>query len=227
MNQLEAVVFDMDGLLLDTEPLHQAAWDAAATTLGFSLDPALNRSLIGKSELASLQLLQREFGDSFAPRQFMTLCGQHWEAHIAVHGIAMKPGAVALLQLLESEAIPAAIATSSHQHNASLSLQCVGLAERFDIVVTGDQIAHGKPAPDIYLEAARRLAVDPSSCLAFEDSEPGLMAATAAGMDTFLVPDINSPSQAAIARAARVLPSLEAAHEIVCSLMQTRKSTPR
>ena len=220
MTRLEAVVFDMDGLLLDTEPLHQKAWTWAAARLGFSLNDELNRSLIGMSESASLELLHHEFGDGFRSQPFMSLCAQHWESYIDEHGINIKPGASALLELLESATIPFAIATSSHQPNADLSLACAGLTNRFDIVVTGDQITQGKPAPDIYLEAARRLAVEPAGCLAFEDSEPGLMAATAAGMRTIVVPDINQPSETAIAKALHVLPSLESAYEIVQSLIR-------
>ncbi len=220
VTRLEAVVFDMDGLLLDTEPLYQAAWRWAAGELGYTLNDRLNRLLIGKNESGSLRMLSNEFGDNFPTGRFITLCGEHWETHIAEHGIAIKPGVTSVIGLLEKEAIPFAIATSSHKRNASLSLACAGLSSRFGTVVTGDQISNGKPAPDIYLEAARRLEVDPTCCLAFEDSEPGLMAATRAGMATFLVPDLIPPSEQAIERAHGVLPSLESAYSILCSLIR-------
>lgn len=217
-----AVVFDMDGLLLDTEPLYQTAWSRAATALGYTLRDEVNRSLIGLSEPASLQVLHKQFGNGFSARAFRSLCAQYWKASVDKHGVRIKPGAIQLLNFLDSETIPFAIATSSHRHNALLSLRGAGLAHRFHIVVTGDQVRVGKPAPDIYLEAARRLAVDSTACVAFEDSEPGLMAATRAGMRTILVPDINRPSKAAMAKALHVLPSLDPACGIIQSLGKCR-----
>ena len=127
-----------------------------------------------------------------------------------------------MLGLLEAQCISFAIATSSHQRNASLSLDSTGLLERFDIVVTSDQVDAGKPAPDIYLEATSRLAVDPVTCIAFEDSKPGLLAAARAGMRTILVPDLESPSKSTMKQALHVLPSLLPAYKIIRSLIQCR-----
>ena len=220
MTRLDGVVFDMDGLLLDTEPLYQAAWREAAGELGYTLSDQFNQSLIGKSESGSLRMLRNEFGDDFSIPFFLSLCGKHWETQVAEQGIAIKPGVIAMLSLLERKCVPFAIATSSHQHNASLSLSVSGLSNRFDTVVTGDQISNGKPAPDIYLEAARRLGVDPTGCFAFEDSEPGLVAATTAGMTTFLVPDLVAPTQTAIERAYDVLTTLESACAILDSIVE-------
>ena len=137
----------MDGLLLDTEPLYQAAWREAAVELGYTLSDRFNRSLIGKSESGSLQMLRNEFGDDFPIPSFISLCGKHWEAQIAQHGIAIKPGAIAVLSLLERESVPFAIATSSHQHNASLSLSVSGLSNRLDTVVTGTRSATENQLP--------------------------------------------------------------------------------
>lgn len=226
MTRLDGVVFDMDGLLLDTEPLHQAAWKAAAGELGYTLSDQLNRSLIGKSQSGSLRMLRDEFSNNFPTESFITLCGKHWEAQIAEHGVAIKPGVAPVLSLLEKESVPFAIATSSHAHNASLSLAWAGLSNRFDTVVTGDQISHGKPAPDIYLEAARRLEANPSCCVAFEDSEPGLIAATSAGMTTFLVPDLVAPTQTGLDRAHSVLTTLESACPILEAIINKRDNVP-
>jgi beta-phosphoglucomutase-like phosphatase (HAD superfamily) len=104
-----------------------------------------------------------------------------------------------------------AVATSSEMAFVETSLTRAGLAGRFSVIVTGSEVPNGKPAPDIYLEAARRLAVAPDHCIAFEDSEPGIRAAAAAGMIALLVPHWMPPSVAAAGAAYRVLPSLHEA----------------
>ena len=216
---LEAVVFDMDGLLLDTEPLYQQAWRSAAAELGFDLTDTLHQSLIGRNDADSHRVLEQAFGRDFSIEPFIALWPRHWERHIGVEGIALKAGTLALLQWLETSDVPFAIATSSHRWNATRSLECTGLLNRFPTLVTGDEVANGKPAPDIYLEAAQRLATAPERCLAFEDSDPGVIAATEAGMTTILVPDLMSPSEEAVSRAHQVLPSLESATDIVSRLI--------
>jgi len=209
----------MDGLLLDTEPLYQLACSRAASALGYTLNAELNRSLIGLSESASLNRLRENFGEGFSASRFRCLCAEHWEAYVVEHGITVKPGVLALLGLLETGHIPFAIATASHQRNAWLSLDGAGLLERFPTVVTGDQVCAGKPAPDIYIEAASRMGVAPDRCIAFEDSTPGLLAAVRAGMRAILVPDLEQPSVSAMRKALYVLPSLEPAHDIIQSLI--------
>ena len=138
-------------------------------------------------------------------------------------GIALKPGLVELLEYLALHEIPAAVATSSDREYAGFSLKAAGLDERrFALVVTGDEVENGKPAPDIYLEALRRLGVKPARSLALEDSDAGILAAARAGMISVLVPDLKPPSPAAREAAFRVLTSL---HEVVPLLISDWPST--
>jgi HAD superfamily hydrolase (TIGR01509 family) len=128
-------------------------------------------------------------------------------------GISPKTGLHPFLSFVKDEALLSAVATSSDAHFAELSLRSAGIADRFDALVSGDQVARGKPAPDIYLEAARRLGCDPARCVALEDSDAGVLAARAAGMVTVCIPDLKPPSREAAAAASCVLGTLNEARE--------------
>jgi HAD superfamily hydrolase (TIGR01509 family) len=125
-------------------------------------------------------------------------------------GIPLKSGAVELLDALRGHGYPMAIVTSSSRRTAEEHLTLAGIRSRFDSVLTRDDVERGKPSPDLYLLAARRLGFQPASCLAIEDSNPGVAAAHAAGAITIMVPDIVPPSAASPARCAAVLPDLGA-----------------
>jgi HAD superfamily hydrolase (TIGR01509 family) len=151
--------------------------------------------------------------------EFMVLWNRQWRADVESAGVPAKPGLTELLALLAGHGIPTAVATSTERENADLTLRVSGLAGRFRAVVTGDQVSRGKPAPDIYLEAARRLNVPPASCLALEDSGHGIQSARAAGMRTMLVPDLKPPTAEALAAASWVFPSLHEARAVIQTLI--------
>ena len=141
-----------------------------------------------------------------------------YDAIIEREGIALKPGLIELLGWLEDAAIPRAVATSTRRSRAQAKLVRTQLCERFAALVGGDEIARGKPAPDIYLEAAARLGVAPAACVALEDSEPGIRAALAAGMMPIMVPDLAPPSAALLAHALPVFASLAEVRAHLCAL---------
>ena len=115
--------------------------------------------------------------------------------------------------------IPKAVATSSSAKQAAETLEAGGLAGRFAHLVTSDQVAAGKPAPDLYLEAARRLGLPPAACIALEDSDPGVQSAHIAGMTVLIVPDLKKPSPRAAAQAYKILPSLQQAAPLIADLL--------
>ncbi|MDQ3250427.1 MAG: HAD family phosphatase [Chloroflexota bacterium] len=213
--QISAVIFDMDGLMLDTERIYQVAWRSAGKTLGFHLSDAFLHTTTGRPAHDCHRLLREAHGQDFPLDQFVTVCALHWDDHVAAHGIALKPGLSELLDWLDERHIPKAVATSTAHAKALLSLRTAGLASRFEHIVGGDQIQNGKPAPDIFLAAAKRLDVNPARCLALEDSEAGVVAASTAGMMTIMVPDIKQPSAEIAARAYRVLPSLHDVRRLI------------
>jgi HAD superfamily hydrolase (TIGR01509 family) len=177
-----AVIFDVDGLMLDTEPLYKVAWQAAAAELGHRLNDRSYARLVGRPTADCEQELMRQFGPAFPLDRFRRRWPALWQAEVAAHGIQQKPGLLEFLTFLDAQWLPVAVATSSEADYATFSLRHAGLEGRFSVVVTGDEVPRGKPAPDIYLETARRLQVAPGACVAVEDSEAGILAASRAGM---------------------------------------------
>lgn len=182
-----AVVFDMDGLLVDSERVYRDAMGEALETLGWSMSEALFRSMIGLSDHRAL--LFEHYGEDFPVVDFYGRVHDLAVARLA-GGAPLKSGALELLDRIEALELPRAIATSSSHDTVRLHLGSSGLIERFHTVVARGDYARGKPAPDPYLSAAGRLGVDPARCLALEDSHNGVRAAAAAGMMTVMVPDL-------------------------------------
>jgi len=192
--KLEAVIFDMDGLMLDTEPLYKLAWQRAAVECGHPISEELYVELIGRSRVDGERILSQTFGADFPVEEFRAACATCEAAAFAENLPALKPGLQGLLDLVESLRLPKAVATSTERHIAERQLRGLGLLPKFDAVATGDEVINGKPAPDLFLLAAERLGVVPSRCLVLEDSEAGVLAAHRAGMLVFCVPDIKQPS---------------------------------
>ena len=217
--KIDAVVLDMDGLMLDTEPLYKLAWQRASADLGYDLDDGSYAKLVGRPTDDCERALVTQFGSEFPLETFRMRWPELWKVGVADAGIDVKPGLVELLAFLAQEGVPVAVATSSEAEHTEFSLRKAGLAGRFAAVVTGDEVVRGKPAPDIYLEAARRLRAEPAQCVALEDSEAGILAASAAGMVALLIPDWTSPSEIATRAAFRVLPSLTEARNVLADLL--------
>jgi HAD superfamily hydrolase (TIGR01509 family) len=188
-----AVVFDMDGLLFDTETLYQEAGVLAARDMALEMTPELFRSMVGLPWHATGAMLTKHFGPSFDVDAF----AETWRGHFSViveTRLALKPGVLELLDKLDEHKLPRAIATSSSHETAQHHLAFHNLAGRFHHVVASGDYAAGKPAPDPYLMAADRLGVAPGLCLALEDSYNGVRSASAAGMMTIMVPDLLEPT---------------------------------
>lgn len=188
-----AVVFDMDGLLFDTESLYQEAVVLAAAEGGHAMVPDLFHRMVGLPVVQSRALLLSHFGEDFPVDAFEAAWVRHFWV-IAETRLTLKPGVLELLGTLDKLALPRAIATSSSHRTVERHLSAHNLRGRFDTVVGNGDYAAGKPAPDPFLTAARRLAVEPQLCLALEDSPNGVRSAAAAGMMTIMVPDLVEPS---------------------------------
>jgi HAD superfamily hydrolase (TIGR01509 family) len=209
----------MDGLTLDTEPLYKTAWQQALAELGHELDDAAFLRFVGRSTEDCEADLAQQLGAEFSLEIFRNRWPDIWRTCASEQGIARKAGLTELLGFVQDVGLPIALATASDASYTRFSLGLAGLQETFNVIVTGDQVAHPKPAPDIYLEAARRLGVNPACCIALEDSDAGILAASRAGMVPLLVPDLKRPSEDATRAAFRVLGSLHEARELVASLI--------
>lgn len=219
---MKAVIFDMDGVIIDTEGPVQTCCQQAATELGFHLDDEFYVSeLVGRGWADCDAALLAKFGADFSLLQFKARFQQRWANHLESNGIAVKPGFIEVVGFLRSKQIRIAVATSTHDGDAQSSLQAAGVTEQFDAFVTGDQVKRGKPHPEIYLTAAKRLGLEPQSCVALEDSSAGVLAASRAGMTTLLIPDGGRiPTAEARSAAYCVLESLHDAKRILQSLLR-------
>jgi HAD superfamily hydrolase (TIGR01509 family) len=213
--RLSAVIFDMDGLMIDTEALIKPCFQRAAAEMGCDIDDNFYQTLIGSGYADTAAALTARFGDSLRHDEFSRRLAALFRDRIDTSGIPVKTGVHDLIAMLDRHRLPKAIATSTEFDDAEFSLRTAGLWGHFDVIVCGDHVSRGKPHPDIYLLAASRLGVDPRECLVFEDSNAGVLAASRAGMRVVLVPDVCVPSEDAVNAAYRVLPSLTEAAQLI------------
>jgi HAD superfamily hydrolase (TIGR01509 family) len=205
-----AVVFDMDGTLLDTESVFRDVVFSVCGTLGFPMTEDVHLAMVGSSHETTNKLLVEAYGVSFPYALFDEQCREMFR-HRMAEAVPLKEGVVEILGELRGRGIPAAVATSSRSAHALGHLGRAGLLELFETVVTRDDVENPKPHPEPYLTAAKRLGMTPRQCLAVEDSHSGVRAAHAAGMQTIMVPDLVHPSAEIEALCAAVMRSL---HEV-------------
>jgi beta-phosphoglucomutase-like phosphatase (HAD superfamily) len=213
---VRAVVLDMDGLMLDTEVLARAAWQQAAAALGCELSDAQYFQLLGRRDEECEDQMRSWFGQNFPIDEFRRRWLEHW-GDLTATRIPAKAGLLDLLDWMDQRQLPFAVATSTRGDLAAASLAKGGVAHRIRCIVSGDEVSASKPAPDIFLEAARRLGVDPSGCIAVEDSDAGIQAAHAAGMRAVMVPDLKPPSPASATLAWRICATLHGVRDLLVS----------
>jgi HAD superfamily hydrolase (TIGR01509 family) len=191
---VKAVVFDMDGLLVDTETVVFAAMQRAAAGIGGEMPFTTFQRMVGLQHAHSDVILVEHFGAGFDLDAWARVVSEHFQEEAAA-GIALKAGVVEILDALDAAGLPRAIATSSSLAAVQQSLGRHGLVDRFHALITRDVQTRGKPHPEPFLKAAEALGVDPADCLALEDSHNGVRSASSAGMMTVMVPDMLDPTE--------------------------------
>lgn len=219
IEKIKAVIFDMDGLMVDSERLGHEGWQKAGKEFGYTISDAAYFQVTGRTIRDAEIVFKKIFGDDFP---FWEIRDQRVKMEYQYYdefGIPLKPGLLELLTLLESKSIPKAVATSSGHKAADFKLVTANLKERFNAVVSGDQVENGKPAPDIFLRAANLLNISPGDCLVLEDSEAGVKSAHAAGMTPIMVPDLKPPSKEIRQIAFHVADSLHDVRELLAKAL--------
>lgn len=190
-----AAIFDMDGLMLDTERAAVRLWLEAARLHGWDLDEDVPLATVGLDEASTRASVMAACGPSFPYDAVRDELEALFTAEADREGIAHRPGLSVLLDRLEDLGIPMAVATSTDREGAIWKLERAGILGRFSALACGNEVAAGKPAPDIFLLAARRLGIDPARCVGFEDSPAGLRGLSAAGIKSVFVKDLVEPPE--------------------------------
>jgi HAD superfamily hydrolase (TIGR01509 family) len=194
-----AVIFDMDGLMFDTENLTIPLWEVAGKPFGYNITYDIVLRMVGISAEKARLVMYEEFGTDFpydAVRdEFRLLVRKEVEKN----GVPLKPGLMYLLDRLSAAKIPFGVATSSRTATAANMLGKAGIIDRFAAITCGEEVTNGKPAPDIFLLAAEKLGQPPGACVGFEDSPPGLLGLHTAGIRSIFIKDLIEPTQEVLA----------------------------
>lgn len=205
---LKAVIFDVDGTLLDTERIYMQAWKDAAKELGYVITDELLRKTRAINVKDATKIFEADIGNGFSYDKARAVRVRIAEEIIKRESPILKPGVTELLDWLENHGIRLSVASSTHLKGTQEHLAESRILGRFEVVVGGDMVTKGKPNPDIFLKAAELLALEPSECIVVEDSPAGIRAAVSAGMKAVLVPDQAAITQEIVDMSDVVLQSL-------------------
>ncbi len=194
-----AVIFDMDGLMFDTENLTIPLWDIAGKPFGYNITYDIVLRMVGISAEKARLVMYEEFGTNFPYDTIRIEFRRLVQEEVDKNGVPLKPGLIYLLDRLSAAKIPFGVATSSRTATATNMLSKAGIIDRFAAITCGEEVTNGKPAPDIFLLAAKKLGHPPSTCVGFEDSPPGLLGLHTAGIRSIFIKDLIEPSPEVLA----------------------------
>lgn len=204
----KAAIFDMDGLLLDTERVCMSIFEQACQAVNIPFLKDVYLGIIGRNAAGIEEALKAGYGNTLDYPMLHDAWRSRYNAVVTQQAIPVKEGVVELLTWLNEQNVPIAVATSTQRDIAEIKLRLSGLDRFFDCYATGCEVTNGKPDPEIYLLAAQRLNQHPEDCLAFEDSNNGVRSAIAAHMQTYQIPDLVEPSNDVKQLGHTILPSL-------------------
>ena len=208
---LEAVIFDMDGVIFDSEALVVSTWKQVADKYGIAGIEDTCMECLGTNSEATIRIFQKNYGKDFPYAVYKKEMAELFHQQAAGGNLEKKPGIHELLEYLRSLKIKTGLASSTREEIVKKELSEGGLLSYFDEIVCGDMVKRSKPAPDIYLETCRRLLVKPEYCYGIEDSYNGIRALKSAGMHPLMVPDLAEPTEEMEMLSECILPSL---HEV-------------
>jgi HAD superfamily hydrolase (TIGR01509 family) len=227
LTNFSAAIFDMDGLLLDSEPLAKQAFDTVCEQYGLPDQSDLFMQFVGTNTDKGNAIIQASLGDLIDVVAFNVTWRSLYGEWVKDKAVPLKEGVIEVLDYFQSQQIPMAVATSSKTDIAVHKLSKSGVLDYFDRVIGGDQVEKSKPEPDIFLKAAEALSCEPNRCIAFEDSPNGVRSALSAGMSLVQVPDLLTPDKALLAMGHTVLTCISDVINIDLDAVEQIKRAPQ
>lgn len=207
----KAVIFDMDGLMIDSERVTYVVYDEVMRKMGYDYSLEFYKLSLGHAKAQEMQLYHEVYGDDFPEDEFWEKSHEILDAKLFAN-VPLKPGIIELLQYLKANHYKTMVATSSERERVDIILKNGGLDSYFDDVICGNEVSNSKPDPEIFLTACKKLNVDTSEAIVLEDSEHGIMAAYNANIDCICIPDMKYPGLAYADKPIRILNSL---HDVI------------
>jgi HAD superfamily hydrolase (TIGR01509 family) len=218
LNKFHAIIFDMDGLLLDSEKIALSTFVASCRECNFEPDVKIYRRCLGTNFARTQEILLEGYGKEFPLEAIVGIWRKKYKEDQLSKPIPVKTGALSLLQYLEQKGIKKAVVTSTFQEGARIKLTNAKMVQFFDFILGGDQISNSKPDPEIYSKACQMLNEKPEVCLALEDSDNGVLSASKAGLTVIQVPDMLEPAPGIKELGHKIVKSLVEAEEIIRQL---------
>ena len=213
----KGAIFDMDGLLFDTERIYQQTWRESAEEKGVKLDGSFVKAISGTNGRHMCRVIELYYHVSDGTA-IMDECMGRIRKKLSVH-VPVKKGVHEILDIFQKKGIRMAVASSSAARQIESNLETAGIRGYFSAVVSGSEVRRGKPDPDIFLYAAERIDCEPNMCFVFEDSENGIKAGYAAGCTTIMVPDLMEASSAILPYCGKICRDLLQAEQEISKML--------
>ena len=218
MEKIRAILFDMDGVLLDTESVCEVCWKRAADEIGLSNIHEIFMQCVGRSKTDTERLLTKYLPGEDAAVKFRNRTSELFEVVEKEQGLKKMPFVLECLDSLKNAGFRLALASSTRALKVHPQLKNAGIFDYFETITTGDMVTHSKPDPEIYLKAASSLGLAPEECIAIEDSPNGVRSATAAGIKCIMVPDLIAPDEEMNEKAWKIFNNLKETADFLISL---------